>query len=40
MIREWLHIGAEIIGGCCKTGSHHIKLIKQVHEEFDEEQRL
>ncbi len=34
MIREWIQIGVEMIGGCCKTNPEHIRLIKSIIEEL------
>lgn len=28
--KEWLNLGADIIGGCCRVGPNHIKLIASV----------
>ena len=28
MTKEWLNLGADIIGGCCRIGPEHIKRIK------------
>lgn len=30
MVREWLDLGADIIGGCCRMGPQYIKSIAQV----------
>ncbi len=27
---EWIHRGASVIGGCCRTTTDHIKEIKKV----------
>lgn len=34
MSKEWQHLGADIIGGCCRIGPSHIKRIKEIINNF------
>jgi S-methylmethionine-dependent homocysteine/selenocysteine methylase len=29
-VRQWVEMGAQIIGGCCGIGPAHIRLLKEV----------
>ena len=32
MAEEWLRLGADMIGGCCRIGPEHIKKIKELEK--------
>lgn len=35
MTKEWLHLGADIVGGCCRIGPEHIEKISGTILEFN-----
>lgn len=35
MAKEWIRLGADIIGGCCRIGPEHIKMISNIINNFN-----
>ncbi|MBT8220342.1 MAG: homocysteine S-methyltransferase family protein, partial [Bacteroidia bacterium] len=30
MVKEWIELGADIIGGCCRIGPEHVRSVKGI----------
>jgi homocysteine S-methyltransferase len=35
MAKEWMHLGADIMGGCCRIGPEQIKSLDRITSEYD-----
>jgi homocysteine S-methyltransferase len=33
MSKEWINLGADIIGGCCRIGPDHIRRISDIFQQ-------